>query len=442
MTPGGNSRPVDLIWPSELVAAVSATPPAPRVWVAFSGGLDSTLLLHAAHHCFDGDIAALHINHQLQPNAGECETHCRAVCRELGVELVVEAVDVGAIKGVGLEESARNERYRVFETRLGPDEALLMAHHGDDQTETVLFRLVRGTGVAGLAGMPVQRPLGEGFLFRPLLAFGREQLCCWAAELGLQWIDDPSNDDQRFDRNFLRHSILQPLKLRWPTLLQRLGHTVEACREADQLAYRLAQLQYASCADARGAIGLAEFRLLSLAEQKNLLRWSILERGWTLPSVKHWDQALVQMATAKEDRAPEIKGDGFSIRRYRDALYLVAEPEAVPTGTRILSASCPVEWGSYRFCLETAGQAETAAPELEVKARAGGERIRPDPTGPSRLLKTWLQETAVPPWQRQGLPLLWEAGNVVGVADLWLSPRFSGEAPVSGWRIRAERDFN
>lgn len=442
MIPGGSSRPVNVTWPSQLLAAVSATPPAPKVWVAFSGGLDSTLLLHAAHHCFKGDIAALHINHQLQPNASECEAHCRAVCHKLGVELVVEAVDVGAINGVGLEESARNERYRVFERWVGPGEALLMAHHGDDQAETVLFRLVRGTGMAGLAGMPKQRPLGEGFLFRPLLAFDREQLSCWATELALQWVDDPSNDDQGFDRNFLRHSILKPLKLRWPTLSQRMSHTIEACRESDQLAYRLAQLQYESCADARGAIGLAAFRDLTLAEQKNLLRWVILERGWTPPSVKHWGQALAQMVTAKEDAAPEIQGDGFSIRRYRDALYLVAEPKAVPTGTRVLSASSTVEWGSYRFCLEAAGRAVTAAPELEVKARAGGERIRQDQAGPSRLLKNWLQEAAVPPWQRQGLPLLWEADQVAGVGDLWLSPRFSGEAPESGWRILVERDFN
>lgn len=442
MTPGGNSHPVSVSWPSELVAAVSAIPPASKVWVAFSGGLDSTLLLHTAHRCFDGDIAALHINHQLQPNAGDCEAHCRAVCRELGVELVVEAVDVGAINGVSLEESARNERYRVFEKRLGPGEALLMAHHGDDQAETVLFRLVRGTGVAGLAGMPVQRPLGEGFLLRPLLAFDREQLSRWAARLGLQWVDDPSNDDQSFDRNFLRHTILKPLKLRWPTLLQRLSHTVEACRESDQLAYRLAQLQYASCADARGAIGLAALRALTLAEQKNLLHWAILERGWTVPSLKHWGQALAEMAKAKADGAPEIQGAGFSIRRYRDALYLVADPKAVPASARLLSASSPVEWGQYRFFLEATGLAVTAAPELEVKARAGGERIRRQQVGPSRLLKTWLQEAAVPPWQRQNLPLLWEAGEVVGVADLWLSPRFSGEAPESGWRIRAERDFN
>lgn len=442
MTPGGNSRPNGVAWPSELIAAVSATPPASKVWVAFSGGLDSTLLLHAAHHCIGGQIAAFHINHQLQSNAGECEAHCRAVCHGLDIELVVEPVEVESVNGVGLEELARDARYRAFERRLSPGEVLLMAHHGDDQAETVLFRLVRGTGVAGLAGMPAQRSLGDGLLFRPLLAFDREQLSQWATRLGLQWVDDPSNDDQGFDRNFLRHTILKPLKLRWPTLLQRLRHTVEACRETDQLAYRLAQMQYASCADAGGAIGLTAFRSLTLAEQKNLLRWAILERGWTLPSVKHWGKALAQLATAKEDGAPEIQGDGFAIRRYREALYLVAEAKAVPSSPRVLSASCPVEWGQYRFGLEAAGRAVRAAPELEVRARAGGERIRPGQTGPSRLLKTWLQEAAVPPWQRQGLPLLWEAGEVVGVADLWLSPRFSGEVPESGWRILAERDFN
>ncbi len=442
MTAGGNSRTNGVAWPSELIAAVSSTPPTHKVWVAFSGGLDSTLLLHAAHHCMGGQIAAFHINHQLQSNAAECEAHCRAVCHDLNIELVVEPVDVESVNGAGLEELARNARYSAFERRLNPGEVLLMAHHGDDQAETVLFRLVRGTGVAGLAGMPAQRSLGGGLLFRPLLAFGREQLSQWATRLGLQWVDDPSNDDQSFDRNFLRHTILQPLKLRWPTISQRLRHTIVACREADQLAYRLAQIQYASCADPGGAIGLAAFRSLTLVEQKNLLRWVILERGWTLPSIKHWDKALAQLASARADGTPEIQGDGFAIRRFRDALYLVAEPTAVPSSPRVLSALCPVGWGEYRFGLEAAGSAGGAAPEFEVKARAGGERIRPSQAGPSRLLKTWLQEAAVPPWQRPGLPLLWESGEVVGVADLWLSPRFSGESPESGWRILVERDFN
>ncbi|MEX0604343.1 MAG: tRNA lysidine(34) synthetase TilS [Marinobacter sp.] len=442
MTPGGKNRPVDAVWPPELLAALSVTPSASKVWVAFSGGLDSTLLLYAAHQCFGGHIAAIHINHQLQPNAGECEAHCRAVCHELGVELVVEAVAVNSNNGAGLEESARNERYQAFERRLRSGEVLLMAHHNDDQAETVLFRLIRGTGVAGLAGMPVQRPLGKGVLFRPLLAFDREQLTRWANRFALKWADDPSNDNERFDRNFLRHTILKPLKLRWPTLLQRVNHTVEACREADQLADQLAQIQYASCADASGAIGLMRFRNMTLAEQKNLLHWAIRKRGWPFPSIKQWGEALAQLISARADGAPEIQGDGFTIRRYRDAIYLVADPKLVPASPRVLSASSSVEWGLYRFYLEAAGTAGGVAPEIEVRARAGGERIRPERNGPSRLLKIWLQETAVPPWQRQGLPLLWEAGELVGVADLWISPRFSGAGPESGWRILTERDFN
>lgn len=202
--------------------------------------MDSVLLLHVATwlYAHRGQISAVHINHQLQPNADQTERFCRSICQQLGVPLDShrvtvsgrESSDIGA-SGGGVEEAARNARYQVFEEVLAPGELLLMAHHGDDQAETVLFRLLRGTGMAGLGGMPVTRPLGAGRLYRPLLDFSRAELHGWAVQHGIEWMEDPSNIDERFDRNFLRTSIFPLLKSRWPSLISRMGHTAHSCRE-------------------------------------------------------------------------------------------------------------------------------------------------------------------------------------------------------------------
>ncbi|MGM0572056.1 MAG: tRNA lysidine(34) synthetase TilS, partial [Pseudomonadota bacterium] len=234
MTRAGNSGSGS-DWPEALCAPVRNLPPHSRIRIALSGGMDSVLLLHVAASLYAGTdrLSAVHVNHQLQPNADQTERFCQQVCGELGVPLDIRRVVVRSRQGAGkdtggIEEAARHARYQVFEDILVPDELLLMAHHGDDQAETVLFRLLRGTGVAGLGGMPGSRPLGEGLLYRPLLAFSRGELQAWATEKGIDWVEDPSNTDERFDRNFLRQTIMPLLKARWPSLISRIGHSARS----------------------------------------------------------------------------------------------------------------------------------------------------------------------------------------------------------------------
>ena len=219
MTPGAEPGS-GFTWPEALCAPVRELPDHARLLVALSGGLDSTLLLHLAVHCHghSGAVRAVHINHQLQPNASETESFCRDLCGRLGVPLVVETVTVGSggNSDGGIEEAARKARYSALEAMVQRRDLVLMAHHGDDQAETVLFRMLRGSGVAGLAGMPFSRALGPATLVRPLLGFERAELERWARSAGLSWVDDPSNIDQRFDRNFLRHTVLPALRERWP----------------------------------------------------------------------------------------------------------------------------------------------------------------------------------------------------------------------------------
>ncbi|WP_166252492.1 tRNA lysidine(34) synthetase TilS [Marinobacter salicampi] len=447
MTQGGNARPGNERWPQALVSAFSDLPPAYRLWVAFSGGLDSTLLLHLAHDLFSGrnegpSVHAIHINHQLQTNAAATERHCREICDQLDVPLVIEPVDLALAESrAGLEAAARNARYRVFETLLQRRDVLLMAHHSDDQAETVLFRLIRGSGLAGLGGMPKTRVLGLGQLHRPLLEFGRAELECWAVQAGIDWVDDPSNSDRTFDRNFLRHEVMPVLKARWPNLLVRFAASARYCREQASLADRLAEIQLEQCAHPRGGLDLSRFSRLSMAERKNLLRWWVGSQGFPVPSMRHWNNAVMQLIEARPDGAPRIQGAGYSIDRFQSRLVLVPDPSQLPDSGRTLTPSQPVPWGELTVRLEPEPD-PGPPPRLQVDQRQGGERIRERPGGRSRPLKKWLQEKGVAPWQRACLGLVWEGGELVAVGNLWVSERYAGPAPASGWRIVWERDFN
>lgn len=453
MTRAGNSG-TGSDWPEVLCAPVRNLPPHSRLRIALSGGMDSVLLLHVAARLYadTGQLSAVHVNHQLQANADHTEQFCQKLCSELGVPLDVRRVVVNGREnddggsGGGVEEAARKARYDVFEEILPSGELLLMAHHGDDQAETVLFRLLRGTGVAGLGGMPQSRSLGNGMLYRPLLGFSRGELEAWATEKGIDWVEDPSNTDERFDRNFLRQSIMPLLKARWPSLVNRVAHSARSCREGDELAEKLAEIRFQQCATDQGALNVGALGQLVVAEQKNLVRWWIVRNRYAPPSIADWPQVIGELINAPADREPELRGNGYAVRRYQGSLYLVGERSALPLVKLTLVPGQERVWGEWRLRLVAVANPETPVPDIRISTRAGGERIRPAPDGPSKSLKNWLQEKNIPPWERARLPLLLEVkgGNeeVVGAGDLWLSGKYCGAAPTSGWRIVVERECN
>jgi len=446
MKTGGNAAP-DIDWPDDLLGPVRSLPEYQTLRVAFSGGLDSLLLLRAVAACHP-DVIAVHVNHQLQPNHQETEDFCRAVCATLSIPIVVErvTVPVGRDAEAGVEEAARHARYEVFHRLQERGDLLLMAHHGDDQVETVLFRLLRGSGIRGLAGMPKTRALGAGQLLRPWLGISRDRLQEIARKNQLCWQEDPSNASQEYDRNYLRHSILPGLKQRWPGLLQRVASSARACAESDQLNQRLAELQWQQCAEDGVRLNLDAFRTLGRLERRNLLRWWIHTRGYAVPGLSCWDQVVSELLEAADDRAPEIRGEGFCIRRYRSHLYLVPERE-LPQTSQSLVPGQPLQWGDWQLSLVPGSDTPSrGVPTIRVSTRRGGERVRPNTSGPSRTLKTWLQEQGVPPWERAALPLVFEVSRsseeLIAIGNLWCSDRYSGSAPAAGWRLIVARDFD
>lgn len=281
--------------------------PAERVCVGLSGGCDSVVLLHLLSRLGLGArLSAIHVHHGLSPNADDWAAFCAAYCRQLAVALDIAHVEVDRQSGLGLEAAARQARYAVLANC--DADSLLLAHHQGDQAETVLFNLLRGAGVAGAAGMPVERPLGARRLLRPLLAFSRAEIEGYARQQGLAWINDESNIELHYSRNFLRHEILPRLSARFPQVEASLTLAASHFGETDQLLAELAAVDWQKVRESDGqTASLRAMRALSLPRLKNLLRYRLRELGWRTPVASRLEEFARQLLSAAPDRHPELQ---------------------------------------------------------------------------------------------------------------------------------------
>jgi tRNA(Ile)-lysidine synthase len=395
-----------------------------QAWhIAFSGGLDSTVLLHLLATLSKTQslpaLNAIHVHHGLQTVADAWPEHCRSVCAALGVPLQVVRVQVEP--GASLERAARDARYRAFTETVQANEVLLTAQHRDDQAETLLFRLLRGAGVRGLSGMPRQRPLGKGHLLRPLLDVTRAELEAYASEQGLSWIEDPSNEDRQYSRNYLRHQVFPGLTSRWPQAVATMARSAAHMSEAQALLDDLADidLRLASTLSDFDWLGLPSLELaalqkLSVARQRNALsRW--LEPRTRPPDSDHW---------SGWDDLRDATGDARPIWR-------LAQGELHRAGGRVWWLS-----GAWLNPLPVAGTwLDPALPlvlpgngvltlrgkipdgPVQIRYREGGE-VMALPNRRHRDLKRLLNENAVPSFVRGRLPLLYKDGHLLAVANL------------------------
>ncbi|MEZ0471961.1 tRNA lysidine(34) synthetase TilS [Luteimonas salinilitoris] len=412
--------------------------------IGYSGGLDSTVLLHwllASRAGRDHDLRAIHVHHGLQPDADAWAAHCRGICEALGVPLRIARVSVRADAGTGPEAAARAARHAAFEAELRPGEVLALAHHRDDQAETFLLRALRASGVDGLAAMRPWRRHGQGWLWRPLLDAPRERLLDHARQHGLQWIEDPSNAGVEPDRNFLRHRILPLLRERWPQAEAGLARSALLGAEAAALlddgdAAALAAVRTVD----RQALDVAGLRRFPEARRARVLRrWIDMLALPPLPAqgIARIEADLLQ-GTAT-DGSPAFAWSGAVVRRWRDLLHAERQraplpadfhtawdgrmPLRLPTGdTLALVGPERVEPGD---ALDAVPASEAYRAPLIVRARRGGERIRLPGRGHSHALKQVLQTLGVPPWVRERLPLLTDADDELFAAgDLVHSDRF------------------
>lgn len=434
---------------NENIAAYSN---AKVLWVAYSGGCDSHALLHslvALRSQIPNEIKAIHINHGLSPLANEWEEHCRKVCEKLEVPYTAIKVDASSKRSgnnnKSPEEAARNARYKEWKKLVDKDEVILLAHHQDDQAETVFLQLLRGSGVKGLAAMPAQQNFSEGLLCRPMLGFLRKEIQAYASEQSLNWIDDPSNFDTDFDRNFLRQDVIPLLESRWPSLKKTLSRTATHNAEADHLLTELAEQDWLNVKN-NNQIQISTLLELDKKRQRNVIRfWLSSISKVTLPDTNHLQRILDEVLTAAEDASPEVIWRGGEVRRFQGLLYAqdknrvpendfeliwenLEKPLAITSTGINLTASASVGKGLSQSKLKSAN--------ISLRFRRGGESCRPVGRGQTHQLKKLFQEWQVPPWLRGSVPLIYVNGELAEVVGYCRCETFSASDGEASWVFR------
>lgn len=414
-------------------------PPRPSpILLGFSGGLDSTVLLHllaADEGIRRAGLRAIHVHHGLHADADAWAAHCRRACDALGVAVAIVHVDVERASGLGIEGAARAARHAAFAEALDDGEILALAHHRDDQAETFLLRALRGSGTDGLAAMRPWRRHASGWLWRPLLDIPYARLCEYAKAHRLQWIDDPSNAGTDFDRNFLRNAVMPLLRERWPHAIDGFARSAALCAQAsDLLEIEDAQALAAARRDPH-TLDIDALQALPPPRRARVLRRWIA--ALELPPLPGNGIARIEgeLLAAPHDANPRFDWRGARVQRWRNLLHAGA-----------IGAPLPTDWsaswdGSTPLALPTGdtlcllGAQRFDAP-LRVHARQGGERITLPGRTHSHALKHVLQDANIPPWRRERLPLLVDAGGeVLAAGDRIVSARLSAWLAARGARL-------
>ncbi len=430
MADSRKSRSPDLESIAELVARRHLIP-GERVVLGLSGGLDSVVLLHVFKKLavtLGVELSCLHVNHGISPNAHFWAEFCSGLCSKWDVPLTVERVDISDHADQGIEAAARIARYAAFEKQ--DAQWILLAQHQDDQAETLLMQLFRGAGIKGLASMGEMGHFHGKKKLRPLLSVSRKELEAYAKESGLEWVDDESNLDQRYDRNYIRHGLSPLIEARYPAFKRTLSRSSGLLAEASGLLSELAQIDSTGAMEG-GALSASRLAELSEARAKNLLRHFLETCGVRMPSERRLYEMLRQILGSRSDASVSISHDGFEIRLYRGGVHVVEQRP------------------SANFCRQWLGEPRLDLPELDgsvffekalngidpakldhpltVRSRAGGERFRPGINRPEKSLKHLFQESGIPPWQRYRLPLLYCGERIIWVPGIGLDPAFEGK---------------
>ena len=391
---------------------------AGRVWVGLSGGVDSCVLLHALVNQVSPhqrqQLTAIHIHHGLSAKADQWLEFCQQLCQDWGVGFVAEKVSLQT--QASIEDAARKARYEVFEQHLKAKDVLLLAHHQGDQTETVLFRLMRGTGGKGLSGMPVERPLGEtgARLLRPLLSVSKAQIESYAERFAMSWVQDGSNFDEHFTRNFLRQSVIPPLVSRFPKMQENIASTAQRIQTDYTMLARFAEQQLANWCNPQGGLILTELAELPAEERLFWLRHFLAQHDVSLPHRQLVN--LDTMLTSAGDKQPEVLLADKRLQRHQHCLYVLPQENTVVLGKLIEGQWLTRSFDSVRVL---------GAADCELKPRPQGASITLA-NGNTRKLKKWLNDQSIPSWWRDHLPYIYQDNQLVAIGDLWADPSWQG----------------
>ena len=423
-----------------VLETMPAVQSAPACIVAFSGGLDSHVLLHLCHSA-GLPLRAVHIHHGLQAQADDWDRHCADVCTRLDIPYTCVHVDAVPEPGESPEDAARNARYRALAKELQKNDVLLTAHHQGDQAETLLLQLMRAAGPAGLASMPAIKSFGHGYHVRPLLEFSQPSLRAYADANGLVWVEDPSNADTSFDRNYMRREVMPVFTQNWPNTAEALSQAASLQQDVLEIVDAMAAIDLAAVAgQQRNSLSIARLKQLSTARQYNVLRFWINAAGYDKPRRNILQEVIESVLPAAEDATPLVLWGNTEIRRYHDNLYVLralnshqihhvyAWDGELPLYLDTLDVELRLE--------QTLGkglQQDVVARGLTIRFRQGGEQIRPHGRQHTHSLKKLMQEAGIPPWQRNRIPLLYIGHELACVCGYWVAEAFSVAEDHQGW---------
>lgn len=418
--------------------------PATRLVVAYSGGIDSSVLLHSLVEAsrqsliaIDASaIVALHINHQLSPQADAWQQHCQQFTQRLGIDFYSETVSVKS-QGGGVEAAARKARYHVFANFLQESDCLLLGHHQQDQAETLLFRLCRGAGVKGLAAMPASRKVGRAVLHRPLLQASPQDILRYAKQYKIAWVDDDSNARDEYDRNFLRHRVMPLLEQRWSSLVSQLATTSNTMAQTQVLLNELAADDFLHLGEKKARTGFSidaqQLAKFSLPRRNNVLRHWCERHAFSLPSNDQLTEVNVQFFSGNECASNACVSWGeCDVRYFLGRIYLMPTlAPFVPNAPIQWDMDAPLDLPDAGRLLVSANDVDVTGPPnhgvtlpmqtYQIRWRQGGERCRPKGRQHSQTLKKLLQEYQVETWLRDRVPLLYCNDELVAVGDFWVN---------------------
>lgn len=413
-----------MLHPQSVVADIVTRASGKKIWLAYSGGVDSHVLLHLLANSNASELInfeVVHIDHDLQPESKKWARHCDSVCADLQVNFHCLTVNVSNIDILGLEAAARKARYDAIADLVGPADIVLTAQHQHDQAETLLLQLFRGAGPKGLSSMASESQLDSITLIRPLLAVAQADIVAYAHQHNLQWIEDPSNAETRWNRNYIRHKLWPLIEQRWPSAAKTLSRSAQHCAEASELMMELAEQDLSVLLTSKNALSISALLLLSPARQRNVLRYFIESQQFTLPSTINLQRIIDEVCLAASDKTPLVSWVGVEVRRYQNDLYIMSPLSFHNVNDRLqCNGLAPISLANddtlvWQISVGEGLSSKTLSRGLSIHFRCGGEKIVLAGQQQHKSLKHLFQQWLVPTWQRDRIPLLFCDNELVAV---------------------------
>ncbi|UOA09398.1 tRNA lysidine(34) synthetase TilS [Methylobacter sp. S3L5C] len=438
----------ELLSAHSITSALNQSNSPAHIYMGYSGGVDSHVLLHLCTSitAIRDRVTAVYVHHGLQSEAESWAIHCKKTAESLGVDFMVLRVNALPSQGESPEEAARNARYTALKSLIDVNDVLMVAQHRDDQLETVLLQLFRGSGLRGLSAMPESTVFGKGLMLRPLLNVAKSAIDDYAQTHALSWVNDPSNLSNDYDRNYLRNAVLPLLKQRWPSCDKTVARSAKHCADAQVVVSEYAETIFRGVFnEADKTLCIGRLRSYKPTQQALIIRQWFQFLQLKMPAQAFIERLQSDVISATEDREPELSEQGYCVRRYRGKLYClkVVTPEIVRENIWSAGqASLSVSKNQTLFWqLSSVGinQGQWQKATIIVRARSGGEKISLPGRQGRHTLKKLFQEAGIPPWERDAIPLVYLDDKLAAVGDLWICSDFYSEQAQDCIRLSLQK---